>query len=296
MVPILLVAAACYPTLEGLIRFGRESVGPKSWVLHEITLVLLLIGSSASIQRPGVVWPDGGLNVLTSSIEDFAAERTEVSIQFERDDDWTILAGILLDLERRGVKGCTTRQNYSLILTPSHLCGPEMVPQLELVPEKMCGSGCLGRGGGYGVRRYPIAISRLDHSLTQSSSGSTFLNWVSRSSGEWWSVGHLSSILLNLEGQIKPEGEMVIVFRTLGPQRLTLTLNGRILFNGTLNAEAILSKGAFSPGRTRLKIHFAQDVVLDGPNIISFSLPDAASPGNGDLRELAIWIEEVWIH
>ena len=79
-----------------------------------------------------------------------------------------------------------------------------------------------------------------------------------------------------------PHGTLTLAARPLGTQRLSLSLNGQPIHSGVL-----------ADGATGLEVTFPPALLVDGPNRLTFQLPDARVPGGGDTRVLGLALESL---
>ncbi len=96
-----------------------------------------------------------------------------------------------------------------------------------------------------------------------------------------WSMGNVAWIVFEWASSTK-EVELVLRFKTLGRQSLTLDLNGEPSQNGEFRGDDVRLR----TGKVSLR---------HGPNVLRFDLPRARAPGNGDMRRLAIAFRQLEI-
>ena len=72
--------------------------------------------------------------------------------------------------------------------------------------------------------------------------------------------------------------------RSVGPQKIRIFWNDRVIYDQRIQ---LASDG--------LQVRFPKEWIQPGYNTLSFDLPDAKMPGNGDLRVLALRLKDLRI-
>ena len=91
-------------------------------------------------------------------------------------------------------------------------------------------------------------------------------------------------MVVNIPDPSRFEGKVEIMGKSRGSQRMKIAWNGRTLYAA---AGELRSQG--------LMLAVPKDEIQPGYNVLSFDLPDAKMPGNGDLRVLALRLKEIRI-
>ena len=91
-------------------------------------------------------------------------------------------------------------------------------------------------------------------------------------------------MVVNIPDPSRFEGQVDIVGKSRGLQRMKIAWNGRTLY-----------AAAGELGSQGLSLAVPKDGIQAGYNVLSFDLPDAKMPGNGDLRVLALRLKEIRI-
>jgi hypothetical protein len=285
VVPMLILSAL----FTCLIQAGRESENE---------------GARGRI-RPGFRWLGLGLfiGIVVSGLRQPAAPESDEIVQAFADamsthapdkqvifhqnhhDDWPLVAGILVELERRGFKACVTRPDFQVLYTPSHVCSFEAFPRFELIDEGACDSNCLARAQGHALRPFELSAMAAGESFFLGTGRKAlFLGWSEPEGGIRWSLGTKASVIVNIPDPSHFEGKIDIRGKSRGSQRMKIAWNGRTLYAA---AGELRSQG--------LSVAVPKDEIQPGYNVLSFDLPDAKMPGNGDLRVLALRLKEIRI-
>lgn len=78
------------------------------------------------------------------------------------------------------------------------------------------------------------------------------------------------------------EGRLSLQAASLGPQQVSITLNGVVIFTGRLNGNQL--------------IDIAQAPYREGENLLEIATPDAHSPGGSDSRVLGLALKRLAVH
>lgn len=109
-----------------------------------------------------------------------------------------------------------------------------------------------------------------------------FDGWSNAESTFRWSAKKKVKIVFLLEGNqilTSPKSLLVLQLGSLGNQQIELLINGRKLSKSTIYQEM------------QLHIPIESADLIEGKNVLEFLLPNARSPGNGDLRTLGILLK-----
>lgn len=264
------------PSLKFLGRFGSFA--------QLLPLILVVGFLLTGLQRP----PRLGTSASLSGMADFLSSTQDqevVALSDFREEGWPFMAGLLLELERRGVRVCTTDWSGELIYTKFHLCSADTIPQYALVVERECEGRCLYHEEGQGLRRVDLPVLLPNTPLEMQSSHALFLNWNESPQGIWWTTARMSSILFQIAETASYEGVLDLDLSSIGTQRVVIAWNGREIFNDRL-----------AKSRMPLHITFPPEWIRHGPNSLAFLLPDARRPSAEDLRTLALKVNKLTIH
>ncbi len=286
IIPVILLGAwgsLAFQCGEGGIQEGSGPWG-KLWRLAPLVLVscLFLLG----LQRPPRMEPSPLLLESADALSKVHPDEL-LALHDTRHEGWPLMAGLLLEIQRRGIPVCTTDWDGELIFTKFHLCPAGTIPQFEWVPETACDGECLYRGEGQGLRSVEIPVLLPHVTMTSQEPNALFLNWNESPQGVWWSAAKSSSIVFQVDEPAAFEGLIDLQLSTIGPkpQRVVIAWNGREIFNDRI-----------AKTRSPFQIRFPAEWIRSGPNSLSFELPDARRPSAEDLRWLALKVTQIVIH
>jgi hypothetical protein len=207
-----------------------------------------------------------------------------ISLNLPEHDQWPTLTGVILELSRLGISVCTVKRGLERIVTPQHVCAADRFPDVDLIRKDQCQGACFVESGAYGIRPFRLAVTNLKAPLGGVGDDTAFINWTRSPESTWWSNTKASQILLNIPKPEGLEGTLEMNLRALWPQRIKILWNGHPIYNKRLGLAS-----------ESLQLKFPPDWIHPGGNMISFVLPGARQPGNGDLREFAIIVDGVLI-
>ena len=290
VVPILLFGA-----LTALAFRSLKSSTESSWGTSRLRVVRwiaagLITGFAAlGLERPAPLDSGHSVMAFADAMASHAGERA-LMLHHEKHDDWPLVAGILLEMERRGYRACATRPEFEVLYTPPHICAVSDFPSFTLVEDSACEGQCLVQGGGRGLRSFSLKSLDLE-SLTpdrsfflQAKGQALFRGWSEPEGEVRWSLGKKASLVVLINDPSRFQGTVELVGRSRGPQRIKMSWNGREIFDQRMQLAA-----------EGLKVTFPKDWIQLGYNVLSFELPDAKLPGNGDLRVLALRLKDLRI-
>jgi hypothetical protein len=107
-----------------------------------------------------------------------------------------------------------------------------------------------------------------------------FEGWSDAEAEFRWSVGNSPSIHFNpvIENPGVQDYELLLEFHSLGEQQVSIDLNGQPIASfSTANSDV-----------TQYQFEIPAELINTSHNILSFNLPNARRPGNGDMRELGL--------
>jgi len=203
--------------------------------------------------------------------------KTQVRLDYKDHDQWPHVAGILLELDRRGVEACTTWSHMAFLYTQAEICPANTFPTHRLIKPDGCTNDCLFVSRDFGVQ--PVSLMAVTPgTLIHSNAARIFFkHWQETEAGFRWTRGTRSEILFRVADQ-PFAGRLNLVVDTLGEQSLTLSLNGEQLYSERLEGSQQVIEIRFDP----------QLLNQDGVNVLTLQTPDAHAPGGPDTRILAI--------
>jgi hypothetical protein len=251
--------------------------------LRVLPLLLLSAALFSNLQRPGPGSHGEVVRQLSGALASHSQGHS-VSVNLPDPGHWTIMTGLILELARQGIAACTPNRALERIVTPQHVCPADRFPDVELIRKEMCQENCIAESGDYGIRPFRMAVTNLMAPLGSLVDDPGFINWSRSPESTWWSNTRVSQILLNIPNPEVLKGSLELNLHPLWPQRVKVLWNGHEIFNKRL--------GMVSES---LQLTFSPDWIHSGGNVISFVLPGARQPGNGDQRELAIIVDSILI-
>lgn len=110
--------------------------------------------------------------------------------------------------------------------------------------------------------------------------------WYAAEAEHRWSAGQEARVVFDVQPDATYLGRFTLDFGSLGNQRVSLLLNERSL--GDFH---------FDASQSRFDLHFdPSQLNREGLNTLTFHLPDAQAPGNGDPRVLAIALRQLVLY
>lgn len=284
--PLLLMASLGVTLLQSRL-FHTEHATPSA---RRFLLTGLLWGLPAvwivmALERPGPPYPAKTIQVFTQAIEAHSGLGA-LRLFHEKDSDWPLVSGLLVEWEQRGSRGCVMRPDFEVVYTPSHICSLSESPDYELVDASACGSDCIVQMAGRGLR--PLKLTPISPNvplLMQSGDEVLLVNWSEFSGAVRWSLGNRVGLVFRAQDPEAFEGRLEMQGTSLGPQTIRMEWNGHAFFDQKVMMTA-----------EGLNLSFPKELIRPGSNILRIDLPDARMPGNGDLRILGLRLRDLRIH
>ena len=243
--------------------------------------------ASRNLESPAPLDPGHNVRMFADALE-ADAEKKGFRRHFEKHEDWPLVAGILLELERRGHRACVTRPELEVLFTPAHICAISEYPSFIFVEDTACHDPCLAKASGRGLRLFllkplDLGLKAPEDSFFMGAQGKAlFQGWSEPDQGVRWSLGKMASLVVLIADPSRFQGTLDLIGRSHGPQRIGISWNGHAIFDQRMQ---LASEG--------LKVRFPKEWIQSGYNVLSFDLPDAKMPGNGDLRVLALRLKDI---
>lgn len=290
VMPILLAALLLAVMFRLVDARWPLVTGHLSWLKTGGLVFLLLAAFSFPLKAP----VKSETNKVTDVVVEFsevirsAYEGAPIAIAYAEKSHWDLMAGLLLELDRQSIKPCTVRQDMAFLYTKKYICSAVTIPDIQLVDSHACHQDCLIEKNGYALKSYSLSHIKLGTLVSAGSTSAAFLNWSEPEPDYRWSLGLLSSVILDYQyvDFVEPKGELRLHFTSLGRQRVSILINQVEVFIGVVD----------SPDAHML-IQFPPSLLKEGQNTIAFQLPDARQPelGNGDQRKLALALKSIQI-
>lgn len=97
--------------------------------------------------------PDPGIDVFNFSDQiEVSFQSKAVSINYTDHMQWSFIAGLILELEKRKIHACTTWTHMAFLYTQRYVCEANRIPDIEVVPLDGCKNQCRFQSGVYGLK------------------------------------------------------------------------------------------------------------------------------------------------
>lgn len=280
-IPVLFLTTLGSIAFQPQVALKRKSSGLSLARFRIIPPLMVALAFVSTLGRSGFGSPGEEIRQLSHALASYRSGQ-EVSLNLPDQAEWHTLTGLILELSRLGIPACTIRGTLAHIVTPQHVCAADRFPDVELIQKDQCRGACFAEYGSHGLRPFRLAVTNLEAPLGSASDDTAFISWTRSPESTWWSNSPVSQILLNISNPESLEGVLELGLNALWPQRIKVLWNGHVLLNQRKGSD-----------REFLKLKLAREWILVGGNVISFVLPRARQPGNGDLRDLAIVVDNV---
>jgi len=285
-IPVLLFATAAMPLV---LAISQKPLGPisHSRASGNVSLAVLVISSALMIKASAIHRPLEEHPAI-AGFSDYLATQSQgniTAIDYEDHYQWPLIAGLMVELERLGIKSCTTWGHLDFIYTSHHICSHDRLPDYRIVSSSRCHGKCLVEAGGEGLISPQLPPINPGRVYPHDSNNLYFNGWYSSESTRRWTAGKASSIIFSADLSLHSyAGTLVIGARPLGTQNIKIALNSTVVYQGVLQESD-----------SSIVAHFHPGLIADGINVISIDHPDGKRPGNGDPRTLAISLSSLEI-
>jgi hypothetical protein len=121
--------------------------------LTVIIAVVLSIHFSKKHESP--IWADPEdarpIRLFSDQIQSDQKGRTVV-LNHSQHDLWGIIAGIMVELDRRHIRSCSTWAQMAFLFTPQMICGTNSKPDYLIVKYSECKDQCIVESKGFGLK------------------------------------------------------------------------------------------------------------------------------------------------
>lgn len=126
--------------------------------LTKITVfVLLVLSIHFSKKHESPIWADPEdarpIRLLSDQIQRTQEGRTVV-LNHSQHDLWGIVAGIMVELDRRHIRSCSTWQQMAFLFTPRMICSSNSEPDFLIVKSSECKDQCIAESKGFGLKSF----------------------------------------------------------------------------------------------------------------------------------------------
>lgn len=278
-IPPLLFAVAIAPAFllwknEGW--YGGSLASTKKTVIFGL-IVFVVFALSFPLTFSGKPGPGVAIVAFADKIQKISPDK-RVAIDYADHAQWPFIAGLLLELNERGIDACVALSHLEYLYTSKHTCSLNTFPDVRIVQADACDDTCLLNAGDFGLKIFSPKRFESGETINFNQDGVGFLSWSTPEQTFRWSSGDKSKILFLLDRSKDGfKGTMILDFGTYGKQRIAILLNGTTIYSTEANS---LNES--------LWVDFSPEILKDGENMVEFVLPDARKPNNGDQRLLAL--------
>lgn len=281
ILPPLLFFTALTPAFISANSFYGQK---KTIFTRELFFIFPVIFALTFQVRPAPL-PDPGSVVMEFAERISNSGRQTVAIDYSEHGQWPFIAGLLLELDKKGIDSCTTWRHMGFLFTQRHVCDAGEVPDFSIVASESCKiKGCLLSGGDYGLKEFNKERISPGEVVSFSSDKVIFYEWYDVEKNHRWSRGNNPKVTFFIDDKEGYKGEIIINGSTLGAQNIELILNGKTLLIGQYDISV-----------DELHTNFSPTLLSHDKNILEFNLPDARKPDNGDPRTLALALKSFQI-
>lgn len=134
-----------------------ESLSSASRYFSKIALSLIFILSvNFSKQHESPIWADPEdarpIRLFAERIQHGAIAGRTIIINHSKHDQWGIVAGLMVELDRRRIRSCSTWQQMAFLFTPQMTCAVNAKPDYLVVQSAECDGVCIAESKGFGLK------------------------------------------------------------------------------------------------------------------------------------------------
>lgn len=255
-----------------LVCLSLVQISPKSWLIW-IVLFLILTPRFFLLTNDKHVDIKSAANNLSATQKDYP-----IRIDYDNHYLWPYVAGILLELDRRGIAACTTWQHMSFVYTANKICPANTLPSILLTYGGNCTNDCIFVSEEFDLKKFQLPELIPSSIILHNSSTVFFNHWNDPETDKRWSEG-LESDIIFLIGNGSFSGRIELILSTLGKQLVIIEINGYQVLHEELdiyNADVV--------------VNFEPEILNKNDfNLLKFRTPNAQKPKNStDRRTLAV--------
>jgi len=213
------------------------------------------------------------------------SSQTPLALNYTDHYQWPHIAGILLELDRRGLEACTTWRHMAFLYTPAQVCAPGTMPAFTLMAPEECKDDCQFTADRFAIRAFQSSPVLPGMKLSHMAPQFFFHNWQVPEQGFRWSKGRSASLVFHAPAA-EFTGQLHLSVQPLGRQKVELSLNDIPIFSGTIEGSTQAIMIDFDPALLR----------AEGTNTLEFRLPDARAPDGPDTRILALALHSLTLN
>lgn len=149
------IVAAVWCALADCLETRSNSMG----LLAKIFVAIALVSSiSLSKQHESPIWADPGdavpIRLFADHIHPGEIQGRAVVLNHSQHDQWGIVAGLMVELDRRGIRSCSTWTHMAFLFTPRMICAEGSRPDYMVVKSSECDGQCVAESKGFGLKSF----------------------------------------------------------------------------------------------------------------------------------------------
>lgn len=138
--------------------FVQKTRGARLCGYGFIVLVCLSFGAPMFIFRvvnvPDKIEFEQGVKTFAAAIQKNRSHHHDVVvIDYTQHDHWPLIAGLLLELERKNISVCTTWQHMGFLFTERKICHKKQLPDFTIVESEACHKTCIAQVAPFGLKK-----------------------------------------------------------------------------------------------------------------------------------------------
>jgi len=134
-----------------------ESLSKATTYLSRIALsVVFILSVNFSKQHESPIWADPQdarpIRLFADRIQHEAIGSRTIIINHSHHDQWGIVAGLMVELDRRNIRSCSTWQQMAFLFTTQMTCAVNAKPNYLVVQSAECEGVCVAESKGFGLK------------------------------------------------------------------------------------------------------------------------------------------------
>lgn len=121
-------------------------------------IIALVFSLFISKQHVNPIWADPEDTVPIRSLADHIQQHNKndkiIVLNYSQHEQWGIMAGLMLELDRRQIHSCTTWAQMGFLYTQRMICAPEAKPDFMIVKSTECKGECITETKGLGLMSF----------------------------------------------------------------------------------------------------------------------------------------------
>lgn len=152
--PSVLVAAIWCVLVDRIKDFSKY-IRYLTNVAVTIALVSLLYVSK---KHESPIWADPEethpIQLFADSIQHDQISGRSIVLNHSQHDHWGIVAGLMVELDRRKIPSCSTWSQLAFLFTPQMICVSNSKPDFMVVKSSECEGQCIAESKGFGLKSF----------------------------------------------------------------------------------------------------------------------------------------------